>query len=206
MVQDEKFVAKIIKVDMKIKLTIFLFVLLFFTAFSSQKALPQYLENGPSVSQRIFYGGNLGLRFGDYTNISINPHIGYRVSNRISAGIGGNYIYVKSSFFNYEFSLWGGNVFASYTLFKNIDELIPFLTPNSSVLIFGEYNVMNVEDYFKNHHQHIEMKWMVSPLLGLAYQTQMGRRSYVLISVLFNLNESRHSVYPNPVLRISFQF
>lgn len=194
------------KVDMKIWLKVFLFVLLAFTTFFPEKARSQYLENDPSVSQRIFYGGNLGLRFGDYTNVSINPHVGYRISNRFSAGIGGNYIYVRSRFFNYEFSLWGANVFASYTVFKHIDELIPFLTPNSSVLIYGEYNVMNVEDYFKNHHSHIDMKWMVSPMLGPAYQTQIGRRSYALISVLFNFNESRYSVYPNPVVRVSFQF
>lgn len=165
----------------------------------------QYLSNNPSFGERIFYGGGLGLRIGDYTNITVNPMVGYRISNRWSAGVIGNYIYISSKTFNYSYSLYGGSIFSSYNIFKNIDEFIPFLSPNSSILLYGEYNLLNVEDYFKDHHSDVKQSWIHTPLLGLAYQSQIGARSYFILSVLFNFNETRYSPYSNPVVRLSLQ-
>ncbi len=187
---------------MKKVLIVFSFcILLVFTVKS------QYLEleDKPSFSERIFYGGNIGLSFGYYTFISVNPIIGYRITNRLSAGIGGNYIYMSSKADNnpYSISLWGGNAFASYTIIKELEEIIPFISSKSSLLLYGEYNIMNVESYYSDLGR--DEKWQVNPLLGFALQSGFGGRSYVIIKVLYNFNEYLHSLYPNPVIRVSFQ-
>src|SRR6476619_3158049 len=42
---------------------------------------------------KLFFGGNFGLSFGDYTLINISPQIGYRFNKWIAAGTGLNFIY-----------------------------------------------------------------------------------------------------------------
>ena len=47
---------------------------------------------------RIYFGGNLGLQFGNQTYIDISPLIGYKVTEKFSAGFGVTYIYYKQHF------------------------------------------------------------------------------------------------------------
>jgi len=43
--------------------------------------------------EKLFFGGNFGLSFGDYTLINISPQIGYRFNRYLAAGAGLNFIY-----------------------------------------------------------------------------------------------------------------
>ncbi len=45
--------------------------------------------------ERLFFGGNFGLTFGDYTLINVSPQIGYRFTDRLAAGMGINMQYVR---------------------------------------------------------------------------------------------------------------
>ena len=161
----------------------------------------QYLEENSSIKERIFYGGNLGLSFGTQTFISVNPLIGYRITDRISAGLGVNYMYLASNNHNYSYSFYGANVFASYTIFKNINEIMPFISPNTSMLIHAEYSLLNVESFYKDYG--IEGKWQQNPMMGPAIQSKIAKRAYIVLAVLYNFNESFYSFYPNPVIRVS---
>ena len=38
-------------------------------------------------ASRLIIGGNLGLSFGDFTNINISPMVGYRISQLFAAGL-----------------------------------------------------------------------------------------------------------------------
>jgi hypothetical protein len=177
-----------------------LFVLLSLVAVNAKA---QYLESEPKPLQRIFYGGDLGLSFGTMTYIAVNPVIGYRITNRLSAGVGVNYAYAKSTFYNYQGSMYGGNVFSSYTLIKDLGKAIP-MYEGCGILLYGEYNVMNISNYYD--FPGTSIKYVDSPMLGLAFQTPIGSRSYALIMVLFNFNESSMSPYSNPVIKASVQF
>ncbi len=164
----------------------------------------QYLENDPTPVQRIFWGGNLGLMFGSNTYIAVDPVVGYRLTNRISAGVGGNYSWTKSNYYNYTIQTFGGNVFASYTIIKDLGEILPF-NDNGAILAYGELSLINISDYYQNSPVSGEV-WAYTPLAGLAYQSPVGSRSYVLLMILYNFNESSVSPYPNPVFKVSFQF
>lgn len=78
-------------------------------------------------TDRIFFQPALGLAFGDggaYVNVGLT--VGYRVTEKLSAGMGSNYIYssnrVETSNSTYDLvsNTWGGNVFARHMLFGPI--------------------------------------------------------------------------------------
>lgn len=46
----------------------------------------------PLDPSRLFFGGNFGVSFGDFTFVNISPQVGYRFTDRFSAGGGVNFI------------------------------------------------------------------------------------------------------------------
>src|SRR5574337_562775 len=44
---------------------------------------------------KLFYGGNFGMTFGDYTLINVSPQIGYRFNEYLAAGTGINFQYIS---------------------------------------------------------------------------------------------------------------
>ena len=48
-------------------------------------------------SQKVFFGGAVGLSFGSYTRIAVYPQIGYRITPKLTAGIELGYIYISST-------------------------------------------------------------------------------------------------------------
>lgn len=173
-----------------------------FTA--NNKIHAQYLENDPTPTQRIFWGGNIGLMFGSYTNISMNPTIGYRLTNRLSAGLGGTYNWTKSTYYDYSGQSYGANVFASFTIIKNLGDAIP-INDAGGLLVYGELSYMNIRDYYAIQLPN-QPDWVYTPLAGIAYQSPIGIKSYFVFMVLYNFSESIYSPYSNPVIRASFQF
>ena len=53
---------------------------------------------------KLFFGGTLGLSFGDYTLINVSPQVGYRFNKYLAAGTGVNFIY-SSIRYRYYYSI-----------------------------------------------------------------------------------------------------
>jgi hypothetical protein len=49
--------------------------------------------------EKLFFGGNFGLTFGDFTFINVSPQVGYRFTPIFSAGGGVNFIYQSSKIY-----------------------------------------------------------------------------------------------------------
>ncbi|MEY4886527.1 MAG: hypothetical protein RL151_1836 [Bacteroidota bacterium] len=59
----------------------------------SQKSFAQSAEKtGGFERDRLFSGGNFGVRFGDNTFINLSPQVGYQFTDRFQAGAGINFI------------------------------------------------------------------------------------------------------------------
>ncbi|MBN2776069.1 MAG: hypothetical protein JXR36_00410 [Bacteroidales bacterium] len=187
----------------KFSLTKYCFALVF-CFFCVGELRSQYLENDPSTVERIFWGGNVGLMFGTYTYVSIDPVVGYRLTNRLSAGIGGTYTWINSDYYNYSGQSYGVNFFGSYTLIKNLGEILP-IYESGGLLLYGELSYLNISDYYAILPSGRQI-WAYTPLAGIAYQTQIGKNSYFVMMFLYNFNESYYSPYSNPVIKASFQF
>ena len=57
-----------------------------------EKEIEKEKKESKFDKERLFFGGNLGLSFGDMTFINISPQVGYQFSQYFAAGGGINFI------------------------------------------------------------------------------------------------------------------
>jgi hypothetical protein len=176
-------------------LLIFLFTLTALTLLEQGSVLAQNKKKGFDPA-KMFFGGGLGLQFGDPTFIEISPIAGYRFTDRFAPGVGVVYEYLSFKRHNVATSVYGGKAFASYVVIENL-------------FLHTEYEVLSLEtEYFDYLFKYTgqERFFVGSFFVGGGYRVPMGSRSFSTIMVLWNLNETVYSPYQNPVFRLSFQF
>lgn len=151
--------------------------------------LPPY-----SLSDHLVYGGNLGLSFGNITNISVSPLVGYKVTDKFIPGVGFTYNYLKFNYPGYSeesINIYGGSIWARYYVLDNI-------------FLHGEYEALNGEwdPYFRPGYRY----YLNSLLVGGGYRESFGNlSSYIL--VLYNVTYNEDSPYPSPlIIRAGFGF
>jgi len=146
----------------------------------------------PLFRDRIFFGGNLGFSFGDVTQLDISPLVGYKIKPDLIAGVGITYQYFKDSRFQpvYESNVYGGRAFGRY--YTRI-----------RIFLHTEFEVLTYKGYYVNDPPTItENNFYV----GGGYSQQIGERGSVEILLLYNLNQSPTSLYPNPIYRMGVGF
>jgi hypothetical protein len=81
-------------------------------------------DNGPS---RWVFGGGLGASFGQYTNVLLAPLAGYKVTPKLTLGLGFNYQFVQlkepnniNFFLDYKLNTIGPSAFAQYNVFYGL--------------------------------------------------------------------------------------
>ena len=162
----------------------------------------QKKEEKARISERLLFGGELGLSFGSITYIKIEPIVGYRVTDRLTMGLGPIYIYEKYKYYDWETSIYGGKAFVSFTVIKG-SEGGGFLSLGN-IQLHVENEVLNVEKYdFEN--QRI---WIDNLLLGGGLFQPIGGRSGISIYILFDVTQNKYSPYysNNPVIKFGFNF
>jgi hypothetical protein len=167
--------------------------------FSSVSA--QYIDGGGGgnqnlrFSERLFYGGILGMQFGsEVTFIEVAPLIGYRFNNRLSAGLHLKYMYqdVHPDYYpNYSTNIYGGGPFARFFVYEGLFAHFEYEILNMDVPdLYGGYRRENVTSVF----------------VGGGYRQMLGQKSAMDIMLLYNVNESTYSPYVNPILQFGFAF
>lgn len=152
-------------------------------------------DTGERFADRLFIGGGLGLQFGTSTYIEIAPIIGYKLTERLSAGLGLKYIYYKlkySSTQSYSTNIYGGGPFVRFNVIEGL-------------FLHAEYEVLNLEVPDIYYREYVR-KNITSVFLGGGYRQMIGNSSSLDLLLLFNVNESMYTPYPNPVIRIGFSF
>jgi hypothetical protein len=157
---------------------------------------------------RLFFGGNFGFMFGTVTNIEISPLVGYYITPKLAAGTGIRFEYFreKGYYEPYHTIIWGGNIFSRYTIISNLGD---GLNIGMNMGIFGqaEYEALSLErEYFEPPYTEDGRFISHSVLVGGGIIQSVGRRSALLVTVLYNLNENALSPYSNPIVRIGFTF
>ncbi len=165
---------------LSIKISILLMTLLCLSSFSL---------SAQEKKNRFYYGGNLGAQFGTFTYFDISPLVGYKLTDRVSVGVGATYIYYSEKRIDFSTSIYGGRVFNRFLITDNIFTHI-------------EYEVLSREIIdFNNNRRRIEIG---SLLAGGGLRQRLGENSSVQMSALWNLNQTIYSPYVNPIIRIGF--
>lgn len=137
----------------------------------------------PSFYERLTLGGNFGLRFGNVTFIDISPTVGYRFTDRFTAGPGITYRYLK--FRGYDAtSIYGYRAFARHTIGRQF---------------FAQTEFENLYANYVTLDRRLERDWVPGLLVGGGLYQPIGRRSGVFISALYNvLFDNIRSPYASP--------
>lgn len=162
---------------------------------SQQKATD---KNKEEFAKRLRYGGSFGAFFGQQTYIELAPKVGYKVNERLIAGLGLNYIYFSVKDYGQKFvtHIYGPTVFAQYSLI-------------SGLFAYGEYNAYNVATYSPVPPYAQERMWIGSAPVGIGYYSG-GQIGGVYLAILYDLINNPASPYYNggmPILlRVGFLF
>lgn len=148
-------------------------------------------DNPYSWQDKIGFGGNVGLRFGDITYIELSPVVGYRVASFLMPGIGASYRYISYRYSNY--GSYGNHVAGGSVWMR------AYVAP----MIFGyaEYEILNGE--WDPYYQPDLRSNIFTTFVGGGYSQGIGRNSSYLL-VLFATNQDGNSIYWNPVIRVGF--
>jgi hypothetical protein len=151
--------------------------------------------------QRIVFGADFGLSFGTYTYIKLAPTVGYRLSNRFTAGLGPIYIYARDKYFDIESSIYGGKTYVSFTIYQGTQKENRFGI--GDVMLHAENEVVNVEKFSNN-----DRLWIDNLLLGGGLYQTLGGRLGVSIFVLWDITQNFYSPYyrQNPVFKFGLNF
>lgn len=97
--------------------------------------LPALAQDEPKTpfKDRIFFGGDLGLQFGNLTYIDVSPLVGYKITDKLHAGIGPTYIYYKykDAYLNANINLWWTCIWKILVM--------------DNLFVHSEYEMLNLE-------------------------------------------------------------
>jgi hypothetical protein len=165
-------------------------------------------ENIP-FKQRIVFGGDIGLSFGTITYIKVAPTIGYRLTDRFTAGLGPIYIYERqklydqfNNYYRWETSIYGGKVYGSFTVYKGAERENRFGIGN--IMLHAENEVVNVEKWDDVNNRI----WIDNLLLGGGMFQPISGRFGVSIFVLWDVTQNKYSPYfmNNPIFKFGLDF
>jgi len=165
---------------------------------SKETKKKQNNRNSEDFSKRLMYGGSFGAFFGQQTYVELSPKVGYKVNDRLVAGLGLNYIYFSMRDYGQKFvtHIYGPTVFAQYSLIYGL-------------FAYGEYNAYNVATYSPLPPYPEERVWIGSAPVGIGYYSG-GQIGGVYLSILYDLINNPASPYYNggmPILfRVGFLF
>ena len=155
---------------------------------------PQTAEAPLRHIDRMYFGGSFGLQFGTYTNISLLPIIGYKVTEKLSVGTGAVYHYI--GFRGSSYSSYGARAFTQLEFF-GIGE--------GSVLGHAEVEFLNTKYEDNNGYIGDDRNLLTLPLVGVGYRQRIGSKASLDMLLLYNVNTNVvGNPYSNPVFRVGF--
>lgn len=146
-----------------------------------------------SFADRLFFGGNINVNFGTVTVLGATPVVGYRITDKLSAGIGGTYVYYAENipgYGDFSTSLYGGNVFARYRI-------------TNEIFLQSEYHQINTEVWQFSEFRRL---WIPMAYVGGGYRVPIGSNSGLLMMILYDLIGDPNSPYSNPMITGGFVF
>ena len=164
-------------------------------------------------SDKLFFGGSLGLSVGHVTQIDIVPVAGIWVIPQWSLGIGGRYSYYSHKGYviggpsnPYRTHIWGASAFTQIVPIPDFSELLP-VNIKGGVFFHGEYERLLIDKQRINPFTTTSKgkTWVELYLVGFGYRQRLGEKAALNIMLLWEVSKNSFSPYPqNPMLRVNF--
>lgn len=154
------------------------------TCFST----PGSAQSVSASSGRWFWGGGIGVGFGDVTYIEVSPFVGYRATDRLSVGAGALWRHREDDRYGRDLSTtdYGGSLFARYSVYG------PFF-------LQGEYEYLNYEYYRTG--QDTDRTSANSFFAGGGIAQPLGANASLFFLAMYNLSYGSYDEpkpYDNP--------
>ena len=187
----------------RIIIAAFVWMLTACAAHGQQKTEKDNPYKGLPFKDRIFFGGDFGLSFGDITYIRVAPLLGYHVNRSLAVGGGPNYQYLRirhntpNGQRTAETHIYGMNTFARQFVFDPI-----FIQTDFEVLNLRS-SVREPGNFFDERRSRITVPvWLV----GVGYGQRSGRGG-LMIGLFYDLIGDRNSPYGRSmIIRAGFFF
>ncbi|MFQ3212787.1 MAG: hypothetical protein ACJAT1_000292 [Marivirga sp.] len=177
--------------------------ILFLLAFPLSSVFGQkYVDENSTTLERLYFGGNFGLSFSDnYTQIEASPIVGYMITDKLSAGTGVVYQYIKANFsspngtqYALKTNIYGGKLFGRYNI-------------AGQLFAYSEFEALSFEVY-QDTSDRIIREIVPSMFIGGGYFFPLGAKAGINAVALYNLlYDPFTSPYNSPfVLRAGFTF
>ena len=133
-------------------------------------------------ANNVYYGGTVGLSFGDYFRINVAPLVGIRYSPKASVGFKVAYEYVEDKRYDPKLtaSNYGGSVFARYRIIPKAYGHVEF------DYMSYKYKISNLET---------DRTWVPFLLLGGGYVQPISPKASFIVEVLFDVLQDDKSPY-----------
>ncbi|MCG8582055.1 MAG: hypothetical protein MI866_19170 [Bacteroidales bacterium] len=150
-------------------------------------------EEKVPFKDKLFTGGNIGLSFGNYTNLIISPVIGARLNPKVYAGLGIEYQYTKDKRYDpaLTYNQYGGRLFAQYNI-------------RPTLFAHGEFAGYSMERYTTLLKK--ERNFVPFIYFGGGYRQMISERSFFSVQVLFDVLQHKYSPYKawEPIFSVGF--
>ena len=164
-------------------------------------------EKKESIQDRFRFGGGLGLSFGTITQVAVSPRVDFKVIDRMHVGLSTEFLYYKNTISNYEAFVYGISPYIDFLLAKDLSKVLP-LSEGTAIVFHAESSFLNLSPNvdFTANPSRTDRFWLWQPLIGGGIKFPAGRRSYIMLLVLFNANERAYSPYSNPIINLHLMF
>jgi len=148
---------------------------------------PYFQKPKSDFSQRLYFGGSLGLVFGSYTSISLWPLVGYKVTPKMSFGIQPGYEFISYDYYGYDFT---SNNFGIrfFNRFRFIEQAF-----THAEFAYIKYDVPWINQV--TNEVETDSYWVPFLFLGGGYVQSVGGAGSVYFQVLFDVINDENSPY-----------
>ena len=171
-------------------IAIILVIAIAFPLLAQQQDTTQAIQKQPPPPQKkakannVYYGGTVGLSFGDYFRINIAPMVGFRYSPKASVGVKVAYEYIKDKRYDPALtgSNYGGSVFARYRIHPKV---------------YGHAEFAYMSYKYKISDLESDRTWVPFFLLGGGFVQPISPKASFILEVLFDVLQDSNSPYGN---------
>ena len=143
---------------------------------------PQPKANKGAWKQKMYFGGYFNFTLGSYTSIGVEPMVGYKIIPRLSLGAKIRYDYIQDKRYGttYNYSNYGGSLFARLSVIKQL-------------YLHAEYAGYNYQNFSGTEDE--DRVWVPYLFLGAGFRQPLGGRASLNAQVLFDVLNNENSPY-----------